>query len=97
MTNLIPSITRTVAPYLYGLIATVLLKRFGYVIDEKTSAEMLAAISTLVGAGVYIAIRLIAQKFPIAEKLLGSSNVPVYVTPKVAYAHDRVTRYNRGR
>ena len=97
MSNLVPSIVRTVTPYLYGLIAAMLLKRFGYAIDEKTSGEMMAAISGLLSAGIYIAIRIAAKQFPKLELLLGfsSSNVPIYVTPKLAEIHARTAKYNR--
>lgn len=95
MSNLVPSIVRTVTPYLYGLVAAMLLKKFGYAIDEKTSGEMMAAISGLLSAGIYIAIRIAAKKYPKLELLLGTSNVPVYVTPKVAEIHARTAKYNR--
>lgn len=97
MSNLVPSIVRTATPYIYGLVATMLLKKFGYAIDEKTSGEMMAAISGLLSAGIYIAIRIAARKYPKLELLLGISNVnvPVYVTPKVAEIHARTARYNR--
>lgn len=97
MSNLVPSIVRTLTPYIYGWIAAVLLKKFGYAIDEKTSAEMMAAISTLLGIGIYIAIRIASKKFPKLEFFLGvsSESVPLYVSPKVAYAYERMTRYNK--
>ncbi len=95
MSNLVPSIVRTATPYIYGLVAAMLLKKFGYAIDEKTSGEMMAAISGLLSAGIYIAIRIAAKKYPKLELLLGTLNVPVYVTPKVAEIHARTARYNR--
>ncbi len=97
MQGLTPAITRTIAPMLWGWITAVLLKRFGYAIDEKTSAEMFAALSALIGGGVYIAIRIAASKFPKLELLLGTNEVPIYAKPSVARAYYRTAKYNRER
>ena len=80
---LLPGVIRTVVPAVVGTVTAMLFSRFGIVLSDQTSVDMTAAFTTLVTIGYYVAIRVGAKQFPWLEKLLGSSNAPLYMRPSV--------------
>jgi hypothetical protein len=64
-----PAIVRTIVPYVVGLAVT-LAARWG--INLEPSAELTGALTVVIGAVYYVAVRLLAKRWPVLERLLGS-------------------------
>lgn len=73
-----PAIVRTIVPYVVGLAVT-LAARWG--INLEPSAELTGALTVVIGAVYYVAVRLLAKRWPALERLLGSRQAPNYQPP----------------
>lgn len=71
------AIIRTIVPTIVGLILAQ-LARAGLNIDSEALETIL---NGLFISGYYVLIRLIGERFPAAEWLLGSPSKPVYTEP----------------
>lgn len=78
-----PSFVRTIVPYVIGFIIT-LAARWG--IDIGPSAELTGALTVLIGTAYYVAVRLLAKRWPGLERLLVVKSTPTYVDPKAPQA-----------
>lgn len=66
----ITAVVRTLMGYVYGFLITT----FGF----DMPAEIEGALTVLIGTGVYIAIRWLAEKFPAVGYLLVVNKAPSY-------------------
>ena len=73
LSNIGPSIIRTIVPYLVALIGPWVLRNLG--VDE---AHLSAGLTILVGALLYVAARLLEQVAPRFGWLLGWPAQPTY-------------------
>ncbi len=72
--NLKNAIVRTLTPIIVGAIASWFLQR-GIDMDEGNLED---AIGPVIAGGYYIVVRLVSQRWPSTELLLGSRATPEY-------------------
>lgn len=72
------SLIRTWVPIGAGFVLTMLARKFGIVIDEESTAGLVAGVTALAAAGYYWLARLIEAKLPWAGVFLGSRKQPEY-------------------
>lgn len=77
MHDLVTATIRTVVP---AFVATfvLLLTHYGVELDEAGVAGLTAFVISLATGVYYLAVRLVAKKYPQVELLLGSSKKPEY-------------------
>lgn len=80
MSTQAPAFIRTLVPYVVGFLVT-LAARWG--VDIEPSAELTGALTVLFGFVYYVAVRLLAKRWPALERLLGVKATPVYKAPEV--------------
>jgi len=78
--DLVPGIVRTVVPIAASQIIA-LLAALGIILPEDASQGLAQFLGGLIGALLYILIRIIERKLPQIGILLGYIKVPVYVDP----------------
>ena len=71
MTDLMPSLIRTLVPILVG----PLVARFGL---DVTDPDDLALVSAVISYAFYVLVRVVETKFPVAGYLLGIAKAPAY-------------------
>lgn len=69
---------RTLVPVAVGAAATWLASRYNIVIDDDTTASVIAAVTSLATAVYYIIVRAVAVWIPAAGVLLGVNKAPDY-------------------
>lgn len=74
-TPALPSVVRTIVPFLTALLITKLAE-WGLDIDPGDAQGLVVAV---VGSVYYVAVRFVEQKFPGAGWLLGSKKQPTYL------------------
>jgi hypothetical protein len=72
------SFVRTVIPYLVTYILVMLGRKFDIVIDDGTSANVVAGLTTLAGTAYYTLVRLLEARWPRLGVLLGLPVQPSY-------------------
>jgi uncharacterized membrane protein len=77
MNDLVISTIRTLVPTFVGTLVT-LLAGWGIAVDGEAAAGLQAFVFAVTTAAYYLAVRLLAQKFPKLEWLLGAPKKPVY-------------------
>lgn len=81
MNDLVISTIRTFVPSLVGSVVA-LLTGWGLELDGEFATALQAVVFALCTAVYYLAVRLLAKRFPQLEVLLGAAKKPVYVEPK---------------
>ena len=77
MNDLVIATIRTAAPAIVGAFVILLADR-GITLDDATIAALGAALIGIATAVWYAIVRVVAKRYPIAEKLLGSAKKPTY-------------------
>ena len=77
MDNLALSLIRTYVPLAVGAFVAWLLT-LGVDISDSVQASVVVALTGLLQAIYYTAVRLLESKFPVVGKLLGASSAPKY-------------------
>lgn len=75
--NYIISTIRTVVPTFVGTLIA-LLTSYGFEFDDAAIAGVIAFVISLCVGGYYLAVRLLASRFPKLEWLLGAPKKPTY-------------------
>ena len=78
MNDYVISLIRTWVPILAGVLLTWLADALGIVVDDGTSAAVVAALVGLLSAGWYALARVLERFFPWAGLLLGVRSQPAY-------------------
>lgn len=77
VSNFVRSLIRTYVPLIVGMVAAFFTAR-GVELSADTQAGLVVGLTGLFSATYYLLVRLVAQKWPALEVLLGSSAQPVY-------------------
>ncbi len=77
MNQFVTGVIRTWVPIAVGAVISWLATR-GMTVDADTQLGLITAATGLIQAGYYLAVRLVAEKFPWAGILLGSNHAPSY-------------------
>lgn len=80
--SVLPSIVRTVVPYLIGLIGSFLAAR-GLGLDENAKANLTGLLTFGIGSIYYVVVRAVEKSNPSAGWFLGVPKAPVYTPPVV--------------
>lgn len=75
--NLLPSLIRTVVPYLVGLVVTWLTS-FGVAVPEETQGALSALLAFAIGTAYYLVVRIFERRKPSVGVLLGIAKTPAY-------------------
>ena len=81
MNDLLISTIRTVVPSFVGVFVA-LMASWGLHLDDAGIAGLTSFVLSLAVGAYYLAVRLLAKKFPQVEWLLGVGKKPEYVTPE---------------
>lgn len=81
MNDLALRFIRTYVPILIGAVITWLTITFGVEVPEDLVAQAVVFATAAVIALYYAAVTLLARKWPIFERLLGSAKTPEYTPP----------------
>lgn len=81
--DLIPSIIRTISPFIVGAVAAYFARK-GITFDNELINNLKGALDVILGALYYIAVRLLEMKYPKAGLLLLMPKQPLYVPQMVA-------------
>jgi EamA domain-containing membrane protein RarD len=79
---LTPAIIRQAAASIAGTVLFIVATRLNVHLTEQMSADMIAAFTSLLSIAFYVAIRVLAKRWPWVEQLLLSANVPRYEQEK---------------
>ncbi|MCI0689029.1 MAG: hypothetical protein L0Y54_17625 [Sporichthyaceae bacterium] len=91
LSDLAVAYLRTYVPIIWGAVAAYLATRLGVVVDEASSAGVIAVATSVCGAVVYATGRAVARRVPwLSGLLLGSTRQPTYRPPA---ATGRVSSY----
>ena len=77
MQSLFTSIVRTLVPFLVGYVVSLLVTQ-GVDVSENFEDQLSGFLTFAFGAIYYVAVRLLARKFPKLEWLLGIPTKPSY-------------------
>ena len=80
MSTLIPSLIRTYVPVLVGSLIAWLVT-LGVEVDDALQTGLVTALTGLLIAVYYTAVRLLERKWPKVSVLLGSTQIPARYTP----------------
>lgn len=83
------STVRTLVPIGVAAVLSWLAVRFGFVVDEQTSAGLVILFTALATSGYYALVRALEGWWPWLGVLLGAPTEPIYPRP-VAPAGTRV-------
>jgi hypothetical protein len=90
LTDLVQSLIRTYVPYGVGIALAFLARHLGIVIDESTSATLVALAAAVASGAYYTLVRLVERHYPAVGRVLLSLGLvrkePVYVNSAAAYA-----------
>jgi hypothetical protein len=75
------SLVRTGVPYLIGLGLAFLARWKGWVLDEESSADLMAGAAYIAGSAYYALVRWAESKWPRLGVLLGWKVQPTYDKP----------------
>ena len=80
--NQTPAFIRTAVPAFVGWLLALLAKNYEIVVDDSTSASLIAGLSGLLGYVYYAIVKVVERRYPGFGILLGSTNQPIYIGPK---------------
>jgi hypothetical protein len=83
LSDLVQSLIRTYVPIGVGVALTFLARELGVVVDEDTSAMVIAFAASVASGAYYTVVRLVEQSYPAVGRVLLSLGLvrtaPVYV------------------